>query len=148
MALKNKFSKAELKVESSVQDPSTETTKEEPEIEPVVEEINEEEIPEPEDKDPEFPIDIEIEGSWVNCEKAKFGVPITGIKSDKFDIRVKTSNGWFDESDPDKAPIIMFNLSDAAIKARVHVLGGEWLALSEGDIGCNVPMDFVSFVKA
>lgn len=92
-------------------------------------------------------LEIEVNGEWVNAKKASLGTCITGARFNTSETRVKTENGWFDETDPEKAPVIMVETADRSIKLSGHVKGGEWLPLDGGRTGCNIPMDGLTFVE-
>lgn len=92
-------------------------------------------------------LEVEINGEWVDSKKAPLSAPVTGVRFNMADVKVKTTNGWFDETDPEKEPVTMIEVDDDSLKLAVHVKGGEWLPLVTGKAGCGVPIDGVSFVK-
>lgn len=92
-------------------------------------------------------LEVEIDGEWVDSKKASLGTPVTGVRFNTADVKVKTANGWFDETDPEKEPVLQIEVDDDSLKLAVHVKGGEWLPLATGKAGCGIPIDGVSFVK-
>lgn len=92
-------------------------------------------------------LEVEINGEWAAAKKAPLGSVITGVRFNTSETRVKTENGWFNETDPEKAPVIMVETADQAIRLSAHVKGGEWLPLENGKSGCNIPIDGLTFLK-
>lgn len=90
-------------------------------------------------------VEIELNGKWVTPDNTCFGIDVTGVRVNTSETRVKTKNGWFTESDPAKAPVIMIETADKNIRLSAHVKGGSWLPLENGKTGCNLPIDSLIF---
>lgn len=153
MAIKTKLSKtsrqddykepADLQTEVIDEDPEK---KDEPTIEDSVE-IVEKASDEPLDSVEDSKVKIRVSGEWIDPSESKFGTAITGVKHSTATTKVRTTNGWFDEMDPEEAPVLMVNIDDPHMMVSLHVKGGEWLPIASGEVGCNVPIDNLVFIQ-
>lgn len=149
MAIKEKLSKTQKQpMPLSVEESSSDIQEEIQEETPIVgqtEEIPEVKETKPENSEATSKIEVEINNEWVDCKEAGLGFAITGVRSSEATARVKTTNGWFDETDPKKAPILFVEIPGMLLSA--HVKGGEWLPIQHDKVGCGVAIDAISFFE-
>lgn len=148
MAIKEKLSKTQkqpmpLSVEESSSDIQEEIPKEQTPIVGQTEEIPEVKETKLENSETASKIEVEINNEWIDCKEAGLGFAITGVRSSEATARVKTTNGWFDETDPKKAPVLFVEIPGMLLSA--HVKGGEWLPMQADKVGCGVAIDAIAF---